>query len=677
MAETALIGVDIDLSLINRKLAQTGELTAKEARAMQRELTKAFQQSARASEDAAKQIARAQSKAVRDAEREAKRAAREIEQSFNEQASSVRGLFSAALGGVGGDLLDLADATEGVSDSMALLGVAFGTLAIAPAILGEIAAGLKDTADAGLEARDALDEAGIALEQLFTPAQLAALDEYEATLKLNEQAAAALGVAMGANAAPAASKLDDAMLGVKAAGGLLFDMFGTLVGKVASFSEAVLMSEISLNPLKFLIQASGERAGRFKAELANAAAEAERLAAAAKKAAADAEAHAESMEDQAEMLAILGMSLPVSTAAANEQANATRGSAAATREATAEVSKYVAAVQAGNIAITDAHTGFTDLDLSMQGTTVNAGFTQEAVQALREEIAAIATMLGAGGGGGDDDENPFPKLTSDLAKAQAKMTLLTHSFMPLIQNLATLARMESAQHGARVDQLQQQRAESRATYRDALREFQSTQDEMTAYERSVAEAELAALKSDEEERRKLLREREKEAKKNAIAGFKRMQALQIAAATIEGIRNGISLTAAYVPIVGPFAPIVAGTIAAAQTATAVAIISNTPPPKFHFGTSAAAPATGNVTGIPGAEVPAVLERGEGVVSRRGMATPGMAELVAAVNEGRQPSARATVTDREADMLATRLNRPYAPHIRGRAEAGRNTFYRGR
>lgn len=676
MAETALIGFDVDLSLINRKLAQTGELTAKEARAMQRELTQAFQRSARASEDAAKQIARAQSQAVREAEREAKRAAREIEQSFNEQASSVRGLFSAALGGVGGDLLDLADATEGVSDNMALLGVAFGTLAIAPAILGEIAAGLKDTADAGLEARDALNEAGIALEQLFTPAQLAALDEYEATLKLNEQAAAALGVAMGANAAPAASKLDDAMLGLKSAGGLLFDMFGTLVGGVASFSEAVLMSEISLNPLKFLIQAAGEQAGTTKAEVAALAAEAERLAAATKKAAADSKAHAEFMEDEAAALAILGMSFPVSTAAANEQAAATRTSAAATREATAEVSKYVAAVQAGNIAITDAHTGFTDLNLSMQGTIVNAGLTADAVAAISDELQNVSqTMEGDGSGG--EAGNPFPQLAKDVVKAAEVTRLLADSFLPIINNLATLARMESAQHGARVDQLQQQRAESRETYREQLADFEATKDDMTAYERSVAEAELAALKSDEEERRALLREREREAKKNARDGFKRMQALQIAAATIEGIRNGIALTAAYVPIVGPYAPIIAGGIAAAQTATAVAIIKNTPPPKFHFGTTAAAPTTGGVTGIPGAEVPAVLERGEGVVSRRGMATPGMAELVAAVNEGRQPSARATVTDREADMLATRLNRPYAPHIRGRAEAGRNTFYRGR
>ena len=57
--------------------------------------------------------------------------------------------------------------------------------------------------------------------------------------------------------------------------------------------------------------------------------------------------------------------------------------------------------------------------------------------------------------------------------------------------------------------------------------------------------------------------------------------------------------------------------------------------------------------------------------------PGMAELVQMVNDGRAPSERSSITDTEADMLAQRLNRPYAPNIRGRAEAGRNTFYRGR
>ena len=49
MAESAIIGVDIDLSMVNKRLAQTGELTAKEARQMQRELTSAFKAASRES----------------------------------------------------------------------------------------------------------------------------------------------------------------------------------------------------------------------------------------------------------------------------------------------------------------------------------------------------------------------------------------------------------------------------------------------------------------------------------------------------------------------------------------------------------------------------------------------------------------------------------------------------
>lgn len=162
MAESALIAIDIDLALVNRKLAESSNLTKKEAKEIERELKASYKKATKAAEDYAREAAKATSKAARDAERAARQAARATEQSFNEQASAVRGLFSAAIGGVGGDLLDLADATDGVSESMALLGVSLGTLAIAPVIIGEITQALKDTAQAGLEARDSLAEAGSA-----------------------------------------------------------------------------------------------------------------------------------------------------------------------------------------------------------------------------------------------------------------------------------------------------------------------------------------------------------------------------------------------------------------------------------------------------------------------------------------------------------------------------------
>jgi hypothetical protein len=273
MAETALIGVDIDLSMVNRRLAETGELTAKEARHMQRELTQAFQRSARASEDAARLMARAQSKAARDAEREAKRAAREVARSYGEQASAVRGLFSAALGGVGGDLLDLADATDGVSDSMALLGTGLAALAIGPVILGELAQALQDTAQAGIDARKSLEEAGIAVERLVSPAALATLAAYEEQTKLTEQASAALSVELGSAAATDAQFFADAMLGAKQA---LADFSGAASGVVSSIgkmAETFLVLNPAFRPFILALRESGAAAGETKARVAELVAE--------------------------------------------------------------------------------------------------------------------------------------------------------------------------------------------------------------------------------------------------------------------------------------------------------------------------------------------------------------------------------------------------------------------
>ena len=79
MAETAFIGVDIDRSLVNRRLAETGELTAKEARDIERNLVSVPARSTG-------QRGRGQADGPRAVEggtrcqREAKRAAREIEQ---------------------------------------------------------------------------------------------------------------------------------------------------------------------------------------------------------------------------------------------------------------------------------------------------------------------------------------------------------------------------------------------------------------------------------------------------------------------------------------------------------------------------------------------------------------------------------------------------------------------
>jgi len=674
MAETALIGVDIDLTLINRRLAEAGELTAKEARHMQRELTQAFQRSARASEDAARQMARAQSKAARDAEREARRAAREVERSFGEQASAVRGLFSAALGGVGGDLMDLADATDGVSDSMAFLGVTLGTLAIAPVIIGEIAEALRDTAQAGIEARDSLAEAGIMVDQLFTPAQLAALEAYEENLFMNQQAAEKLSTELGAKVAPAASKLDDAFLGLRSAGGVLVDVFGGAAGGIAKVSEAALMSPISLNPLKFLILEAGQRAGETKAEMDALAKAEQELAIEARNAARALKEQEEFLENSADYLEVLGMHFPTLERGTSKTTKSTRDHSDALKEAEEATSRYQTAVEYGIISVSDATMGFTNLDLSMQGVVENAGLTAEAIETVNEQAAESARIIGS-----EEEPGPFARMTPELLAAGEAALATAEALTPLMGNLQQLAAIEQRQHEERVRQLRDQRALSRQVYQDAANAYEQSRHDMTASERAAQEDYLARLAQSEAAKRKQMREFEQEERAAAMKAYRRQKALQLVQIAIDSARNAVALTAAFA-YAGPWAPVIATGIATAQGTTAALLVDSQPPPQFHFGTtavSASLSGNGGAVGIPGAEVPAVLEQGEGVINRRGMATPGMAELVEAVNAGRAPTGRSMVTDIEADLLAQRLNRPYAPAIRGRALAGTNTFYRGR
>ena len=672
MAETALIGLDVDLSLINRRLAEAGNLTAKEARHMQGELVRAFKHSARASEDAAKQIARATSKAARDAERDAKKAAREVESSVRGQASAVRGLFTAALGGVGGDLLDLADATEGASDAMAALGLAFGALTLAPQLMKSLADGLVSMADAGIEARDSLKEVGIQMDTLFTPTQLAALAAYEENLKLSELTTQAMAVELGAASAGSASFVKDVELAGTVAGGRFSENVQGATANVGHFAENLVAS----NALGLLfissLRSAGREAGQFKFEVSQAAEEASRLA-------KENAILTKRMEDEAEMLHALGMAITDQEQKSLEAERAKRLKAAADEIAKQKVSEHAAAVRDLMSAVNDGTIAITEARHQTDGLATTNMALVPSYEAFFKGQRQLNEALGEGQGilAPDNGLSPMEKFAEDMEKASGVANLMASSITPIINNVATLASMEQRQHEDRVANLRTQRAESRETYRDALREFSENRDSMTDHERAVAEFELAQLKIDEENKRELIREREREAKQAARDGYKRTQALQIAAAVIESARNAIALTSAYVPIAGPYAPLVATGVAAAQLGTQIAIIQGTPPPKFHFGTSSSAGANQGPSGIPGAEFAATLEQGEGVVSRRGMATPGMEELVAMVNSGQAPTMQRSVSDTEADLLARRLNRPYAPSIRGRAEAGRNTFYRGR
>lgn len=669
-SERAVIEVDIDLQSVIAKVQRSGDITKKEARDIERELKRAYRDAAKASEDAARQAARAHSKAARDALREQRRVTREMERSYAEQASAVRGLFSAALGGVGGDLLDLQDSLGGVSLAMGAVGVSLAALAIGPVVISEMAQAAYGAADAALEARDSLIEQGLAVEALVSPADLERLDAYEqaqADLAVSADMAA---VVLGSALAPALTEITDQLIDLTPAAERALGGIDLALGGVESAGEfardAARVGSLGLADLVF------NAVDAYEATL-DLEGEQRRLAIAA----AQAEAEERQMLNTLGMLVTESEQLAITTARLTrehrEEAQAAADAARAHREAQREqkaaaekAAELERAVQAATASMADLGE---NIDTSL--TVAELGRVQEAARAAAATIESMDR--------GPDGGAPLAALLEELPRVADAALAVAGAISPILGNLAQLQRAEQRQHEDRVQQLRDQRALSREVYRDALADYEDSREGMTEAERAAQEDYLQRLKQSEAAKRAQIRELEKEEQRAARQAFRRQQDLQVGQAVIDAARNAVVLTGSMAYL-GPFAPAAAASIAGAQLATQIAVIKSQEPPKFHFGTSAAAASQGRgPLDIAGRAFNTRLEEGEGVVSRRGMATPGARDIVEALNRGLQPLASPAVHigDAQADQLTARQNRPYAPGIRGRAMAGTNTFYRGR
>jgi hypothetical protein len=669
MAETALIAVDMDISAIHKRLAEIEGSTKAEARVIRRELAAAYKDMTKSSENAAKESAKANSRAMRNAERDAKRSAAAVERSFREQTSAVRGLSTAAFGGMAGDLFDVADASAGVSGALGAVGLALGALAVAPVVLGGMVTGLKEVIDNASESADALRELGPEFEALVSPATLAALTEYDTQMERLGLAADVASVEIGAALVPFVQELTHALVAIAPAAR------EAAAGIAAVYEKKEQVQQFSRVALGGLTLGVSELA-RFAAD---AVFDVRDLTGEFDDAAKAAEDATESMADQAAMLAALGMTITDEEQASIKAERATLAKAAADRAARKAAAEHRAAAAANRETVEESTTAtktyeeaMAELEAAMNGAQSAIGITDEQSKQFNETLKEQRDAIMS-----EEGPTPFQQMTEDMLIAGEAALSTAEALTPIMGNLQQLAAIEQRQHEDRVQQLRDQRALSRETYRDAAAEYDASRADMTQTERIAQEDYLARLAQSEKAKRDQLREFEREERAAAMEAYRRQKALQLVQIAIDSARNAVALTPAFA-YAGPYAPLIAAGIATAQGTTAAALVASQPPPAFHFGTSAAAGAGAqNPAGIVGAEVPAVLEQGEGVISRRGMAAPGMAELVQMVNEGRAPSERSRITDTEADMLAQRLNRPYAPNIRGRAEAGRNTFYRGR
>lgn len=180
MARETVVNVSLraDVKDLTKSLKSAQGITANEARKMVQDVEKGF----RALEKEAKKASKA---AASSTTRAARQAARE----WDQQLSNIKGLSGAVFGGVAGDVFDLVEVLDGSNAALAGVGLALGGVAVAGVGVVAVAEGMRQLADAAVQARSDLEKEGAAIAALIAPESQAALDAYEA-------ATADLGVAI-------------------------------------------------------------------------------------------------------------------------------------------------------------------------------------------------------------------------------------------------------------------------------------------------------------------------------------------------------------------------------------------------------------------------------------------------------------------------------------------------
>lgn len=209
----------------------------------------------------AKGIVRANARAANTIEKD-------YERSFSGQFSAIKGLSGAVFGGVAGDAFDAAEAMQGASGAAAAIGAALGGIAVGGLALVGVAQGIRALAAAGVEARDRLTEAGLAIEGALSPENVAALDAYTAAMAELSTAMEFATVKAGAEFAPAATRLEQSVSGVKFAAAEASGGVGTLTTGVMDLSEWFVTTYVGtkylVQGLQFLASAGAEAAAEAK-----------------------------------------------------------------------------------------------------------------------------------------------------------------------------------------------------------------------------------------------------------------------------------------------------------------------------------------------------------------------------------------------------------------------------
>jgi hypothetical protein len=582
---------DIALSIIadtkryQQELAKIPGMTdaaaARAAQAAVKQKIKEEQEKAKIQRKALDQAVREDQRAQRQRAQAAERANREIESSYRDQFSAIKGLSGAAFGGVAGDLFDVAEAASGASLGMGAIGVALGALAIGAPLIKDLAAATLDLGRSALDARDSIEDEGLSIEGLISPAAATALDDYEKSQRDLGVAIDLATINLSLGLLPKLEELDQTLIGLTP--------HARLAGKLLNFSGAALAEtaviglRTQVNQLSPVLGAGAEAAVKYAKGLLDAEGAALRLQIATEE--ANAEAYAQSMEDQAAMLEILGMSF-----------GTVEGE---TKKATKAQSAYVNAVKAGRIEISDGISA--EMRAREAAQTEQERIASEAVATMEEEFKAemalererqlfLAESHARELAQEEEKKRSREERREELEQemlALADLTGVAVGAAAAFQDLKFQATREGAEKATeKADNLKQEIEDLRGTMEGAneseRREIQATIN--------AKEAELKTAENEAKQARRLARKQ-----------FREMKGLRIS----ETIINGAAAAArAYVEL-GPVLGAIAAAGIATTTAVQVATIKAQKPPKFHMG--------GMVQ--PDEQI-SVLRRGEAVLNER-------------------------------------------------------------
>ena len=628
--------MELNLDAYRKALGEMPKAAHKALAKLEREALSNAKKLARAQEKLSQRAASAVTKHARDQARAAKKAAAEAEAAYNEQFSSIMGLSGAAFGGVAGDVEDAFTAIQGMNGGLALAGVALAGIAVGGAALVSGVEGMRAIMDAATEATARLDEMGVAVSDVATAQQAAALDAYTAAMADLETVTDAAAVRMGADLAPAATKVEQALTGLQLLTTGTADETGGLVSGVMSAAEAFVMWNPAISPIIGLMQGVVEEEGKASAAAVELARDTRDLASA--------------FDDEGEALFRQLDALGLTTYGYNQLTPEVEKAKSKEAEYKKVILANAKAQGEEAVAVREAREA-----LAEYGTVVHDTMGTQA-DAVAFNMALI------------ESDTEVARTAEEKAEAYAKSMEKMGEAMRYVQGIGG----EAANALAGFSNLAMQGAEREAAAKKksaksigaTIKGLEKQRAAATGAELVRIQERIYARQAEQDNMRKLAAK----ANKRALNAWKAGKAAQISATIMNGISAGIAFLAPPPMGLGPVAGGVAAGLLAGSVTAAVAEIAAQKPPKFH---------QGGIVAPPRQEVGALLETGEGVIRREAMMQPGATETVQRMNEGGavggQPMA-VYLNDRLVAVLVARAERTAAQSRRGLAMVGTRTMY---